>query len=101
MAIAPDTGHVHAWYKDGTTSSGTSDHLDRHRKSYRYTLPRGKNPTDIVGMAISKKKSRASGIADGTPAFLTFAWYRNGTVSAGTSNDLGKYRAPFPYVIPR
>ena len=101
MAIAPDTGHVFTWYRDGTVSSGVSDHLDRHRKIYQYVLPRGKSPSDIVGMAISKIKRRFPGITYNTPTFMTFAWYSDGTVSAGTSDDLKKYRAPYPYILPR
>ena len=39
VGVAPDTRHHFAWYRDGTVSSGVSDHLDRHRKRYSYKVP--------------------------------------------------------------
>ena len=98
MGIAGDTGHVFAWYKDGTVSSGTSDNLDKHRKRYPYSLPGGITPMDIVGMAISYHPRRP-GIALGIPSRV-YAWYRNGTVSAGTSDDLDKSEEMHPFILP-
>jgi len=37
--VAPNTRHHFAWYRDGTVSSGVSDHLDRYRKRYIYKVP--------------------------------------------------------------
>ena len=39
VGVAPDTRHHFAWYRDGTVSSGVSDHLDRLRKRYVYKVP--------------------------------------------------------------
>lgn len=90
MAIAPDTGHVFAWYRDGNVSSGTSDDLARHRQLYGYILPRGKTPNDIVAIVITKTKKRN----------FTSAYYRDGTYSQGKSDNLAEFNSFFPYTLP-
>ena len=67
---------------DGTVSSGTSNDLGRYRRLYSYSLPRGKTPSDIVGMGIAGSNDHV------------YVWFRDGTVSSGTSNNLGRYREP-------
>lgn len=86
IAIACKDGHTFAWYRDGTVSAGSSGDLDEHRKLYRYGLPPGKKPTDIVGI----------GIADDDHVY---AWYSDLTVSSGTTDDLDRYRAPYAYSL--
>ena len=86
IAVACKDGHTFAWYRDGTVSAGSSGDLDEHRQLYRYSLPAGKQPTDIVGI----------GIADDD---RVYAWYSDMTVSSGTSDDLDKYRAPYAYSL--
>jgi hypothetical protein len=92
MAITENTGHTYAWYRDGTVSSGTSSDLSRHRRRYRYILPRGYTPDDIVGIVCRV------GLASNKP--LTYAFYRNGKFSVGVSNNLAKYFAPARYRLP-
>jgi hypothetical protein len=86
IAVACKDGHTFVWYRDGTVSAGSSGDLDEHRTLYRYSLPPGKKPTDIVGI----------GIADDDHVY---AWYSDLTVSSGTSDDLDKYRAPYAYSL--
>jgi hypothetical protein len=50
-------------------------------------MPPGKGPRDIVGAAISRDDH-------------VYVWYRDGTVSGGTSDDLDRYRAPYAYTLP-
>ncbi|MGK7908535.1 MAG: hypothetical protein AB4040_15110 [Synechococcus sp.] len=69
-------------------SAGTSADLGRFREPYRYTLPPGKSPSDIVGMAVDGENN------------YNFVWFRDGTVSAGTSADLDRFREPYRYNLP-
>jgi hypothetical protein len=87
MGIAGSDDHVYVWYKDGTTSSGTSWDLGQFRDVYAYSLPPGKSPGDIVGMGIAGSND------------YVYTWYRDGTVSAGTSWDLDQYRDPYAYSL--
>jgi hypothetical protein len=101
--IAWDTGHTYAWYRDGTVSSGTSDDLSRHRTRYPYVLPPGYTPADVVGIAHAtylQNDPRPGGYnqIDAVPAVYVF--YRDGKYSAGVSNNVAKYRTPYPYELP-
>ena len=102
IGIAQDTGHVYAWYKNGTVSSGTSDDLAKYKRPYNYVLPNGYKSTDIVGIVlrprfeIDKKKPGFNFMA--IPS--TYVFYKNGKYSIGTSNNLAKYAPPRPYSLP-
>jgi hypothetical protein len=135
IAIASDD-HCYAWYRDGTVSSGTSDNLAKYRSPYSYKVASGKTPNDIVGIAISqspafkdlchvyyrdgtkyhgssdklgasntkKDYSLAPGMTPNdvvsigiAPDKKVYAWYQDGTVSAGSSDDLDKFLAPYNY----
>jgi hypothetical protein len=73
----------------GSVSSGTYSRLDQYRPLYSYSLPRGKDSYDIVGMGIAGSNDHV------------YVWYRDGTVSSGTSDDLDRYSAPYAYSLPR
>ncbi|MCI0628931.1 MAG: hypothetical protein L0387_46010 [Acidobacteria bacterium] len=70
-------------------SAGSSKDLREYRAPYKFALPRnaetGKQyrPEDIVGMGLDGENN------------YNFAWYKDGYVSAGTSEDLGKFRKPY------
>ncbi|WP_156776918.1 hypothetical protein [Nitrococcus mobilis] len=89
MGVDGTNNYNFVWFSNGFVSAGTSDHLDRFRKPYKYVLPinpennRNYRPRDIVGMGI-----------DGSNNY-NFVWFYNGRVSAGTSNDLGRFRKPY------
>jgi hypothetical protein len=82
--------HCYAWYRDGTVSAGEYCNLESYRAPYAYHLPqtlsRG-GTCPIVGMAIAQDTG------------YVYAWYRDGTVSAGTSEDLIRHRRPYSYVL--
>jgi len=69
------------------TSKGSTRDLDRNGAVTPYALPPGLAPHDIVGMSIASDNH-------------VYAWYRNGTVSAGTRSNLAYYRPPQPYSLP-
>lgn len=71
---------------EGTVvTSGTTRDLDHYRGPRQY---RPKDPaSEIVGMAIA-------------PDDVVFAWYLDGTVSAGNSTDLSSRRPPNGYTLP-
>jgi len=72
----------------GIVSSGTSWNLSEYRQPYAYSLPPGKSPNDIVGMAIAGSNDHV------------YVWYRDGTVSSGTSSNLEQYRKLYAYSLP-
>lgn len=86
-------GRVYTWFKDGTVCVGTSSDLDRFRSPYTYRLPSGKTPDDIVGIGID-------GTVPDNLGGMVFVWFRDGTVCAGSSSDLDKYRSLYPYRLP-
>lgn len=85
-----DDDHAYVWFKNGKVSAGSSDELDSVRSLYDYTLPPGYAPSDIVASAIAKV---------GTSSH-TYTWFDDGKVSAGSSDDLDRYRAPYDYTLP-
>ena len=124
MGIDGSNNWVLAWYRDGTVSAGTSKNLSSRKNLYKYELPTGKTPGDIIGIAIDGfvlvkdpgKVIEIVGDATETegediytailsavkqlPKFLqslTFAWYKDGTVSAGSSMNLSQVRVPYSY----
>jgi CubicO group peptidase (beta-lactamase class C family) len=77
IAIDPED-RVHAYYTDGTVSSGSTSDLDQYIKPREYKLPPGKRPVDIRSIAFA---------SDGR----AIVWYENGTVSIGTITELDRH----------
>ena len=94
MGVDGENNYNFVWFNDGMVSAGSSNQLDRFRKQYRYTLPvspesgRRYQPTDIVGMGVDGENN------------YNFVWFKDGYVSAGTSDNLARYRAPYRYRLP-
>lgn len=98
---------TYVFYRDGKYSVGVSNNLAKYQQPKRYSLPPGKEPSDIVGVAydthrIGKRRVRA------TEDMWFFAWYRDGTVSAGEGQitkeggfDFYKRRKPYQFVAAR
>jgi hypothetical protein len=89
MSIACSNDRVYTWYTAGNVTEGASAVLGAIRPyapPTRYALPPGKSPRDIVGMGIAGDDH-------------VYAWYRDGTVSSGTSTDLDRYRPPSRYSL--
>lgn len=79
----------YTWHADGTVRSVSHEDLswasrpDHHR---RYSLPPGKQPADIIDIGIASDN-------------VVYVWYRDGTVSKGTTTDLGAY-GNYPFTLP-
>lgn len=89
MSIACSNDRVYTWFENGNVSIGTSARLVAHQpyeQNFKYALPPGKTPLDIVGIGIAGNDH-------------VYAWYRDGTASSGTSRDLDRYRAPYRYSL--
>ena len=99
-------GFVFIWFSDGTActclfphsyfknyyilkNSGNLNCGDPNYsgKHYGYTLASGKRHKGVVGVGIARNN-------------LVFAYYRDGTVSAGTSDDLDSKRPATKYQLP-
>jgi len=65
---------------------GTSRDLDAYRPAQPYTLKPG--ATDVAGIAIAGSDD------------VVYAWYFDGTVSAGDTRNLTSRRAPYAYTLP-
>lgn len=92
VGIAPDS-RVYAYYIDGTMSIGASRHLAYHHEARSVSFPVGpdgdrKSIHDVLDITISKSDSR------------TYAFYDDGTVSGGTSRNLGQHFAWQRYSTP-
>lgn len=117
---------VVAWYRDGTVSAGSSHDLASRRPPEPYVLPQGKAPADIVGIGVdgfvsddqeptrqlgevfgevlegkyvdaALRTAKAAQAYFGGRGSICFAWYKDGTVSAGSSTNLAEVRAPYSY----
>jgi hypothetical protein len=122
MGIDGKNNLVFAWYRDGTVSAGSSRDLGSKRPPASYVLAAGKTPNDVIemgidGLALEKapaviaeligniKDKDVTGVIDVLKGAnevlksLVFAWYRDGTVSAGTSRELAKARPGSPFTI--
>jgi hypothetical protein len=89
MSIACSNDRVYTWYVGGNVTEGASSVLGAIRPyvpATRYSLPPGQSPRDIVGMGIAGDDH-------------VYVWYRNGTVSSGTSTDLDRFRPPARYSL--
>ena len=71
-----------------TVSSGRSKDLGAYRRAEESFLPSGKQPTDVLDMAIAKSTD------------LVYTWYRDGTVSVGSSRRLGERVSSQPFSLP-
>ena len=90
MSIACSNDRVFTWYRDRHVTSGTSENLDArqgHQSAQTYSLPPGKTPDDIVGIGISKKDH-------------VYTWYKDKTLSIGTSTDLDSRQGLSGYSLP-
>ncbi|WP_436398835.1 serine hydrolase [Roseobacter sp. S98] len=74
MAIGPDD-RVHAWYRNGTYSVGTSSDLAAYQQPRSYTVAEGREAHDLHAVAFN-------------PQGHAYAWYKDGTRSIGTAWDL-------------
>ncbi len=91
ISIAPSNDHVYTWYNDGTYSEGTSTDLDAYNAARPYIVE--------TGRTINASTNGIAGIAIGLNGH-TFTWYKDGSVSEGTGNDLGYYGGPTSYTLP-
>ena len=129
---------VTTYYSDGTYTLGNHQHLDNNNPPHpvrdgvvqylRYDLPRGKRPTDIVGISHNCGGEFFIWFKDGTgvdgkgtkftyhvpprkkftdiveigisKSGDVYTWYKDSTVSIGTAEDLGKKRAPYRFHHP-
>ncbi len=73
-------------------SSGISSKLDYYSSPYTFYLVDQHqvmiNPNDIVGMGIAGSNDHV------------YVWYKDGTVSSGSSSNLTKYRNPYKFTLP-
>lgn len=67
---------------------GTSVDLDAYGPEEGFALPPGQAMIDIVGLAIATGNDHV------------YAWFADGTVSSGYSEDLALYTAPVSYTLP-
>lgn len=67
--------HVHVWYDDGQFSVGSDD--DLRGPSAAYVPAAGRTYRDLVAVALA-------------PDGAAIAWYRDGTLSRGVAEDLGR-----------
>lgn len=86
VAITSNDRKHFAWYKDGTVS--TSSSASKHRsgnymtnKRYRFRLAPGKSIHDLITISTNDN--------------MHFAWYKDSTVSAGASHNLGNKRSRY------
>lgn len=94
MGIAGTNDRVYTWYSNGTRSVGSSTNLARYAdpdqdpEGCTYTVPgTDRGPANIVAMGIS-------------PTDRVYAWYDDGTRSAGSSRNLGSRVSPASYSGP-
>jgi hypothetical protein len=86
MAVAANNDHIYTWFADGTVSSGYSQQLDLYTPPVPFVLPATLEATDIIGVGINS-------------AGRVYAWYRNSTVSLGSSTNLAD-SPPQPFTLP-
>ena len=85
-------GNTYYWYEDGIRAVRDSDPGAHHGdwatlSSSTYALPSARPGSSIVGVGIDSKNR-------------VHAWYDDGHVSTGTSNDLASVLDPQPYTLP-
>lgn len=78
---------TYMWFANGTAGRGsTSDPTSI--ATWTYSLPGGRTPADIVGIAIRKNTD------------TTYAYYDDGTYSRGTTSALGSVSCCTAYALP-
>ena len=90
--IRPRHGNYLVYYLDGTFTRGNALHTARYSAAagYPYSLPDGRTPADILALAGRR--------AEGT--LRVYAFYRDGTFSVGTTDDLAAEQPPRPFTLP-
>ncbi len=88
VGMAISSQGVVTWYLDGTFTIGRPHNLDSHQIPSRFELPAGKDPSDIVAMAIDSRN-------------YTFTWYKNGTRTVGSFAKLDEYEKPKKFKLPK
>lgn len=85
---ASGVNSCYAYYLDGTMSIGYSDDLDAvSGGTTAYVCAPGKNPSNIVGLAINSLGN-------------AYTWYNDGTVSVGSPTNLGSINPSYTYSLP-
>ncbi|MEM9089462.1 MAG: serine hydrolase domain-containing protein [Cyanobacteria bacterium P01_F01_bin.53] len=86
--------HVYSWYMDGSYSIGTASDLDAHGNFLRRD--------GSFKIASGRRKSTIAGIAVNTTGDTFYAYYHDGTVSAGDSpeNLTNRWDSPREYSVP-
>ncbi|HSX59580.1 MAG TPA: hypothetical protein VLF18_05230 [Tahibacter sp.] len=87
IGMAKSDNHVYAWHDDRSVTSGSLADFELHRKAATYSLPSGRQPSDIVGVAVDTNDR-------------VHAWYADGTWSIGHSKDLDAYQAAQNFTLP-
>lgn len=82
--IGLDDG-VFFWGLSGQVTKGNSTLI--YGPTSGYVLPAGKSFVDVVDMGIANTG-------------YSYVWYKDGTMSVGSANNLGNFIAPKPYVLP-
>jgi len=119
IAINESAGGVHSYekettfvfFRDGKYTAGTTDNPRGHGKLYRYVPAGGKRYRDIVAIAMDGIFSSRDKRGVRTPQLVVYAWYKDGTVSAGFMPttvdrlsgdvaDLDSYRTSYGYELP-
>jgi len=100
---------TYVFFRDCNYAVGTSD--DLHTRLYPYLPAGGRTCNDILSIAMDGDFWRRDGQGGESRALVAYAWYNDGTVSAGympERNDrlwgvtasLSSYRQPYHYVLP-
>jgi hypothetical protein len=84
MAILKSNNRTHAYYLDGTYSTGTTATPGSTSCCSAYALPPGKSASAIVGMDFDKNSR-------------LYTWFDDGTYTVGTASDLDFHAGPRRY----
>lgn len=87
IGIAKSDNHVYAWHDDRVVTSGSPADFEQYRKAETYGLPPGRQPADIVAIAIGTNDR-------------VHTWFADGTWSIGHSKDLDAYQPAQNYSLP-
>ena len=87
VAVNRADDRVYYFYERGFATVGSTSRADAVEAHFKYALPAGKTPADIVEIAAS-----AAGRVQ--------TWYRDGTLSEGTFRDLAAHREGVPFRVP-
>lgn len=87
ISMYDNAGLQSLYGESGRVSGGTHTDLDAYRSLYRFRSANNWAASALAGMATSKSSG------------YVYAWYTNGTVSAGWSSDLDMFLAPTTYTL--